>query len=40
MLSELRERGKLRGHRDLLESWIDEGQRRIWFLLETTRKSQ
>ena len=40
MLSELRERGKRRGHRDLLESWIDEGQRRIWFLLETTRKSQ
>ena len=24
----------------LLENWIDEGQRRIWFLFETTRRGQ
>ena len=23
----------------LLENWIDEGQRRVWFLFETTRSA-
>jgi starvation-inducible DNA-binding protein len=23
----------------LLENWIDEGERRVWFLLETTRRA-
>ena len=33
------ERGDLAGA-SLLENWIDEGQRRVWFLFETTRHGE